>query len=115
MLRAMSEMKPEMNARAPLTLATLLAYSLPAVAVNFSFVLFISYVTKYAVDVLLIAPVVMGVIFGAGRLWDAIVDPILGVWSDRTEHAWGRRRPWIAASAIPIAVFLCPVAAPVRA
>ena len=104
MLPAMSEMKPEMNARAPLTLATLLAYSLPAVAVNFSFVLFISYVTKYAVDVLLIAPVVMGVIFGAGRLWDAIVDPILGVWSDRTEHSWGRRRPWIAASAIPIAV-----------
>ena len=94
----------EMNARAPLTLATLLAYSLPAVAVNFSFVLFVSYVNKYAIDVLLIPAVAMGLIFGAGRLWDAIVDPILGIWSDRTQHAWGRRRPWMAAGAIPMAI-----------
>ena len=97
-------MMSEMKTRAPLTLATLLAYSLPAVAVNFSFVLFISYINKYAIDVLLVAPLAMGLIFGAARLWDAIVDPFLGVWSDRTEHAWGRRRPWMAASAIPMAV-----------
>lgn len=92
------------SARAPLTLATLLAYSLPAVAVNFSFVLFISYINKYAIDVLLVPAVAMGLIFGAARLWDAIVDPFLGAWSDRTEHAWGRRRPWMAASAIPMAI-----------
>ncbi|MBY0400094.1 MFS transporter [Myxococcota bacterium] len=89
---------------APLSVATLLAYSMPMVAVNFSLVLFMSYVNNYAVDVLLVPPVAMGAIFGAGRLWDAITDPITGVWSDRTQHAWGRRRPWIAASALPIAV-----------
>ena len=88
----------------PLSLFTLLAYSSPMVAVNFSLVLFMSYVNNYAVDVLLVPPVAMGAIFGAGRLWDAVTDPITGVWSDRTEHAWGRRRPWIAASAIPIAL-----------
>lgn len=82
----------------------LLAYALPMAPVNFSFVLFVSYVNKYAIDVLLIAPAAMGMIFGASRLWDAITDPIAGLWSDRTRHAWGRRRPWLAASAIPMAV-----------
>lgn len=87
-----------------LSALALLAYSVPMVPFNFTLVLFMSYVNKYAVDVLLIAPAAMGAIFGAGRLWDAITDPITGVWSDRTEHAWGRRRPWIAASALPIAL-----------
>ena len=88
----------------PLTLPMLLAYSMPMIPVHFSFVLFVSYVNKYAIDVLLIAPAAMGLIFGASRLWDAITDPITGLWSDRTQHAWGRRRPWVAASAIPMAV-----------
>ena len=86
--------------RAPLSLATLFAYSLPAVAVNFSFVLFVSFYSKYAVDVLLVAPAAIGLIFGAGRLFDAVLDPFLGVLSDRTQHAWGRRRPWMAASMV---------------
>jgi hypothetical protein len=73
----------------PLPIATLIAYASPMVAVNFSLVLFMSYVNKYAVDVLLIPPLAMGLIFGAGRLWDAVTDPMAGVWSDRTEHAWG--------------------------
>jgi len=87
-----------------LSWSKLLAYSLPMAPVHFSFVLFVSYFSKYAVDVLLIAPAAVGMIFGVSRLWDAITDPITGLWSDRTEHAWGRRRPWIAASAIPMAV-----------
>lgn len=89
---------------ASIPLVTLAAYASPMIAVNFSLVLFMSYVNKYAVDVLLIPPVAMGIIFGVGRLWDAVTDPMAGVWSDRTQHAWGRRRPWIAASAIPVAV-----------
>lgn len=91
-------------AATPLSLSMLLAYALPMAPVHFSFVLFVSFVNKYAIDVLLIAPAAMGVIFGASRLWDAITDPIAGLWSDRTQHAWGRRRPWIAGSAIPMAL-----------
>jgi len=90
--------------KAPLTLPKILAYALPMAPVHFSFVLFVSYFSKYAVDVLLISPAAVGLIFGVSRLWDAITDPITGLWSDRTSHAWGRRRPWIAASAIPMAV-----------
>ena len=35
---------------------------------------------------------------------DAIVDPILGLWSDRTGGRLGRRHPFMYASAIPCAI-----------
>lgn len=116
--RAMSDTTaPTPNAAAPpaargLTLPMLIAYAAPMVAVNFSLVLFMSYVNNYAIDVLLVPAAAMGVIFGLGRLWDAVTDPMAGLLSDRTEHRWGRRRPWIAASSIPVAVFGVMVWAP---
>ncbi len=35
---------------------------------------------------------------------DAIIDPILGLWSDRTRGRLGRRHPFMYASAIPCAI-----------
>jgi glycoside/pentoside/hexuronide:cation symporter, GPH family len=35
---------------------------------------------------------------------DALLDPLIGHFSDRTNTAWGRRHPWIYASAVPIAL-----------
>jgi len=75
------------------------------VGVNFSLVLLMAYITKYSVDVLLIAPAAIGAIVGSGRIWDAITDPLAGYWSDRTRSRWGRRRPWLIASALPLAAF----------
>ncbi len=91
---------------------TLLAYAAPMIAINFSLVLFMSYVNKYAIDVLLVPATAMGLIFGVGRLWDAVTDPMAGIWSDRTEHRLGRRRPWILASSLPVALFGLMVWAP---
>lgn len=39
---------------------------------------------------------VIGLIFLAGRLWDAVIDPVVGALSDRTRGRFGRRKPWIA-------------------
>lgn len=39
----------------------------------------------------------IGLIFLAGRLWDAVSDPLVGALSDRTRSRFGRRKPWIAA------------------
>ena len=61
------------------------------------------YLMKFSTDVLLISPVVMGLIFGLSRIWDACTDPVAGYFSDRTQTRWGRRRPWILCS-IP---FVC--------
>lgn len=103
MLHPMSEHAPTNHARVPIAL--LLAYAAPMIPINFALVLFMSYISNYAIDVLLVPPAAMGMIFMAGRLWDGVTDPVAGIWSDRTRHRLGRRRPWILASALPIAVF----------
>jgi len=37
-------------------------------------------------------------------LFDAVSDPIVGSWSDRTISRWGRRHPFMYAAAVPFAV-----------
>lgn len=41
----------------------------------------------------------IGVIFMVARIWDVVTDPLMGALTDGTHSRWGRRRPWIAASA----------------
>ncbi len=94
--------------------ALVAAYCVPTLGVNFSLVLTFAYVAKYATDVLLIAPATMGLIFGLSRIWDAVTDPVVGFWSDATRSALGRRRPWILASGVPLAVFGLALWAPPR-
>jgi GPH family glycoside/pentoside/hexuronide:cation symporter len=43
-------------------------------------------------------------VFLAGRVWDAVTDPLMGHLSDRTHTRWGRRRPYFLLSAVPICV-----------
>jgi GPH family glycoside/pentoside/hexuronide:cation symporter len=69
---------------------------------------------KFSTDVLLIAPAVMGLIFSASRIWDAVSDPLVGYLSDRTRSRWGRRRVWLIASIVPIGAAFVMVFAPPR-
>jgi Na+/melibiose symporter-like transporter len=39
-----------------------------------------------------------------GRVWDILNDPIVGSLSDRTHSRVGRRRVWVIAGAIPLAI-----------
>jgi Na+/melibiose symporter-like transporter len=36
-------------------------------------------------------------------MFDAICDPLIGEWSDHLRSRWGRRHPFMHASAVPIA------------
>jgi len=54
----------------------------------------------------------VGLIFLIARLWDAVIDPGIGILSDRTRSRWGRRRPWIAGGALVFALGAVPVFLP---
>mgnify|MGYP001606957988 FL=1 len=47
-----------------------------------------------------LAPAVVGGILMVGRLWDAAINPLMGVISDNTRTRWGRRRPYLFVGAI---------------
>jgi len=102
---SISDSDPKNPSAAPpkrLPLLTILSFCAPTFGIGFMFFLVGLYMTPFATDVLLISPAAMGAIFLVSRLWDAFSDPIAGFLSDRTTSRMGRRRPWIAASIIPV-------------
>ncbi|WP_226015662.1 MFS transporter [Novosphingobium sp. FKTRR1] len=46
----------------------------------------------------------IGAIFLLARLWDAVIDPAIGLLSDRTRSRFGRRRPWIVGGSVLFAL-----------
>lgn len=104
--------KPGAESAAPATAAasgrlpflTLFAYSVPTTGIGFMFFMAMLYLMMFATDVLLIAPVAISLILGASRILDAITDPLAGYLSDRTRSRFGRRRPWLLFSSIPLAI-----------
>ena len=95
-----------------LSFGTVAVYGLPAIGAGYMYLLVGLYVMKFSTDVLLISPLVMGLIFSASRVWDAVSDPLVGYLSDRTRSRFGRRRIWMAASVVPIGVVFVMIFAP---
>lgn len=59
---------------------------------------------------------IMALITGVSKVVDAVTDPLVADWSDKCTSKWGRRMPFMRASAIPYAVcvlmiFFAPFAA----
>ncbi len=79
---------------------------------GYMYLLMALYVMHFSTDVLLIAPAIMGLLFGASRIWDAISDPLVGYLSDRTSLSFGRRRSWMVASIVPIGLAFVMVFSP---
>lgn len=93
-----------MIAKGHLSLSTKLAYGFGAVAYGvknngFDYFLLLFYSQVMGVD----APLV-GLALLIALLFDAFSDPIVGYLSDNTHSKWGRRHPWMYASAIPVAI-----------
>ena len=45
----------------------------------------------------------VGLILLMALLLDAMVDPLVGYWSDKTHSRWGKRHPWMYAAILPMA------------
>ncbi|XOV85466.1 MAG: MFS transporter [bacterium] len=55
-------------------------------------------------QVLGVSPALAGTAFLIASIFDAVSDPLIGAISDRFRSRWGRRHPFMFASALPIAV-----------
>jgi GPH family glycoside/pentoside/hexuronide:cation symporter len=88
------------------------SYALPPVGAGYMFCLVTLYTMKFSTDVLLIAPALMGTIYGISRFWDAISDPLVGYLSDKTKTPMGRRRPWLLGAVLPAMLFFWMLSAP---
>jgi len=84
--------------------STLVHYGTPLIPAYMLFMMLTVVYMQFATDVLLLAPGVVGSIFFASKIWDAVSDPIIGFMSDRTRSRFGRRKPWMMASIVPMVV-----------
>ena len=94
-------MKPALQ---KLALSEKIGYGLGDCAANFIFQTQIVFLMNFYTDVAGISASAIGTMFLVSRLWDAVNDPIMGALADRTRSRWGKYRPWILWTAVPLAV-----------
>ena len=55
----------------------------------------------FLINIAGLSPFRAGLVFVLGRLFDALLDPVMGIVSDRQRVRWGRK-PWIRWGALPL-------------
>lgn len=65
-----------------------------------------SFLLFFLTDLAGISPAIAGTIIGVAVLWDAITDPIIGLLSDHSKSKYGKKRPFLLGSAIPLGVIM---------
>lgn len=85
-------------------LATKLAYGVGAIAYGIKDNGYSVFLLLFYNQVVGLPADTVGTIIGLALIVDAFVDPLIGHFSDRTHTKWGRRHPWLYASALPIAL-----------
>ncbi|MFT3784189.1 MAG: MFS transporter [Nibricoccus sp.] len=54
-------------------------------------------------------PALISTVVFIQRIWDAMLDPIWGNFSDSFRSRWGRRRPFLLVAAMPLAIFFAAI------
>jgi sugar (glycoside-pentoside-hexuronide) transporter len=78
-----------------------LSYAFPGASYFIAFNVLALYLIWFFTETVGLPPAFAGMIASVGILWDAITDPIVGMWSDNRDPKKGRRRPFLLAVAIP--------------
>ena len=90
--------------RPPLTFSTNLLYGVGSVAFGVHQATLTSALLLFFNQVVGLPAAWVGTAMMVTLIFDAICDPLIGEWSDHTRSRWGRRHPFMYASAIPAAV-----------
>ncbi len=90
----------------PLRLRTRLSYGFGSVAFGGAYAGLSGAVLQvYLNQVLGLPALLVGTTIMVSLMADAVIDPLIGQWSDKIRTRWGRRHPFMYASAVPAAVF----------
>ena len=81
-----------------------LLYSTGDLSTSIPLALVMFFQLYFLTDVAGLRPDLAGWAVGAGRVWDAINDPLFGLLSDRIRSRWGRRRVLLLFGALPLGV-----------
>jgi len=82
-----------------------LGYSLGDTASHFVWDLVNFWLIFYYTDVLGISAGWASTIAILGTIMDAVMDPVVGIWADRTNTRWGKFRPFLLFGCVPFALF----------
>jgi GPH family glycoside/pentoside/hexuronide:cation symporter len=83
---------------------TMASYGFGAVAYGVKDAGFGTFLLLFYNQVVGLPSATVGLVIMMALLIDAFVDPAVGFFSDRTRTRWGRRHPWMYASALPIMI-----------
>jgi GPH family glycoside/pentoside/hexuronide:cation symporter len=90
--------------RPPLTLWNNILYGVGSIAFGVHLTVLTSALLLFYNQVVGLPAAWVGGAMAITLIFDAICDPLIGEWSDHTRSRWGRRHPFMYASAIPAAV-----------
>jgi len=92
------------SGRPPLTLATNIWYGIGSIAFGIHLTVLTSALLLFYNQVVGLPAEWVGAAMAITLIFDAICDPLIGEWSDHTRSRWGRRHPFMYASALPAAI-----------
>ncbi len=88
----------------PLPTGATLLYGLGGAVYAVKEAAYVVFILLFYTQVLGLSGASAGIVLFIGLIWDAISDPMIGVWSDRFKSRWGRRLPFMLAGAIPLGI-----------
>jgi len=94
-----------MNAKKP-TWKEIISFAVGDAGCNLVWTTIGSYLTLYYTDSVGLAAATIGTLMLLSRLLDGVSDLVMGSIIDRTHTKWGKARPWILYSAIPMGLGL---------
>ena len=87
-----------------MNLLAMTSYSLPALMLAPMAITFYVFLPKLYSDLGTVSVQAIGIAILITRIFDAITDPLIGQLSDSTKSRWGRRKPWMVYSLLPLCV-----------
>ena len=87
-----------------LTVTEKVGYGFGDLASNLFWQMFSIFIAKFYTDVFLLGAATMGTMLLVTRMFDSVVDPMMGTLADRTKTRWGSFRPYLLWMAMPMAL-----------